>query len=335
MAVSIKNVAERAGVSMGTVSKVLNDTPGFSVPSDTRKRIHHAATQLGYVPNRMARSLGKGRSETIGVIVAGLRNPFFADLVETAEVLAAKAGYHALIEVTPEKSSETVRPGNLSGWPVDGMLVWANPWVKLLDKTARHAYDGPTVYLGYVRDDQTDWVAFDLYRGGRMIAEHVYDRGRRNVWYVTPYRVQIPDLVEDRMRAYVEVSRERGFEPRIYATSRESESREIGIEVAAEIAALQAKDRPDALVCHNDIIAVGVYHGLRRAGINVPEDIAVTGFDGSSEGQCLDRPLTTIHTPPSEMCRVALEMLFARIAGSDSAAQGRLLEGVLMRGETS
>jgi DNA-binding LacI/PurR family transcriptional regulator len=335
LAVSIKNVAEQAGVSAGTVSKVLNQASGFSVPDDTRRRIHRVASQLGYVPNRMARSLGKGRSETIGVIVSGLRNPFFADLVETAEMLAAQAGYHALIEVTPEKSSASIRPGNLSGWPVDGMIVWTNHWVTLHDKSSLRAYDGPIVYLGYPRNDGSDWVAFDLYGGGRDVVEHVFDTGRSKVWYVTPYEVQIPTLIEDRMRAYVDVCRERGVEPHIVATEREEESREMGIELGLSIAALAPADRPEALICHNDIIAVGVYHGLRRAGIRVPDEIALTGFDGSSEGQCLDLPLTSMLTSPSEMCRIALDVLLGRIRGVPAESSARLIRGTLLRGGTT
>lgn len=335
MPVSIKTVAERVGVSEATISRVLNNKAGFQASPDTRKRILDVAAELGYVPNRMARSLGTGRSETIGVIVDCLSNPYFAMLVEATATLSSAAGYHALIEITPSVGSSPGRVGHLSGWPVDGMLVWTNSWTVLQDAAGNPYQNSPIVYLGYPRTDKSDWVASDLYDGGRQVAEHVYDTGRRNVWFLTPYDFAIPARSEERMRAYSDVSQERGFPDHVIATPCIAENTEVGVAVAKHIAAMPAKDRPDALIVHNDLIAIGVYRGLRDAGIRVPEEIALTGFDGTQEGQNLERPLTTLSTPPQEMAQAALEILLARIAGSDSGPIGKMLKGTLLVGQTT
>jgi DNA-binding LacI/PurR family transcriptional regulator len=335
VAVSIKTVAERVGVSEATISRVLNNKPGFQASEDTRKKIHNAVAELGYVGNKMARSLGKGRSETIGVIVDCLTNPYFAMLVESTATLSAAAGYHALVEITPSVGSASGRVGQLSGWPVDGMLVWTNHWTILQDASGNAYKDSPIVYLGYPRTDGTDWVASDLYDGGRQITEHVYDTGRKNVWYLTPYDFDIPVRSEMRMRAYTDVTKERGFQDHVIATPRCEESTDVGVAVGQQIAAMPKSERPDALVVQNDLIAIGVYRGLRDAGLRVPEDIALTGFDGTLEGQNLERPLTTLSTPPQEMARVALEILFSRIAGNDAGPIGRMLKGTLLVGKTT
>lgn len=338
MPVSIREVAARVGVSPGTVSHVLNGNVHARIAVATQDRIRRAAEEMGYQPNRLARSLGRGRTDTIGVIVSGLRNPFFADIVETLEGITVASGLHAIVEVTPQPPGDTVHHGNLSGWPVDGIILWAPPWQSLADRAGGGANGGshaPVVYLGYPRTDGTDWVAFDLAAGGRMVAEHLLDRGRRRTWYLTPFTENVPRPREARVIAYTEVCRERGLEPNVVLLPRKEETRQVGLEMGLRIAALPPDERPDAVLCHNDIVAVGVYHGLVRGGIRVPEEVAVTGFDGLAEGQCLDRPLTTMLTPAEEMCRSAVDLLLRRIAGETGPAEGISIPGCLMIGETS
>jgi LacI family transcriptional regulator len=239
-----------------------------------------------------------------------------------------------MIEVTPPNSSQKVRRGNLSGWPVDGMLVWTNPW-QVLQTNEHQSFAGPLVYLGHAREDETNWLTFDLYRGGRMIAEHIYDRGYRKAWYVTPFPSKLSMLSDDRVRAFVEVSAERGLEGRIVPMPADTVTRENGMEMAAIIAALTPSERPDAVICHNDLIAIGVFYGLRRAGLRVPEDIAVTGFDGLPEGQCFDRRLTTVVASAAQMARESVKILLDQIDGEERGLIKRIIPVQMILGETS
>jgi len=335
VAVSIREVAEKVGVSAGTVSHVLNGNASARIAPATQDRIRQAAEDLGYSPNRLARGLGRGRTDTIGVIISGLRNPFFADIVETVVGITVAAGYHAIVEVTPQPPGDTKRKGNLSGWPVDGILLWAQPWQTLVDHAGKSAQHIPVVYLGYPRTDETDWVAFDLYGGGRVLTEHLFAQGYKRTWYFTPFRENVPVAREARIVAYLDTCARYGQTGRVVLLSRSEETRQIGVETGLQIAAMPPAERPDAIICHNDIVAVGVYHGLIRGGVRVPEEVAVTGFDGIAEGQCLDKPLTTVTTSAEAMCRTAIDLLMKRIAGEPRSPQGVSIPTTLSIGKTT
>lgn len=319
MPVSIKDVAVRAGTSRGTVSKVLNDAPEARVSISKRQHIIETAREMGYVPNHAARALGRGKSDTLGLVISELRNPFFADLAAILEPLARSAGYRLLIEVAQhnvrEDKAEDKTLGNISAWPLDGLIVWAEDWQKVKPRPGAASRNAPTVYIGHERRGPEDWVSFDLEGGGRMAAEHAFDRGYGKVMYVTPFHNAD---VEMRVLAYEAVCRERNKEPAVMFLAREEVSRRLGVEGGLEIANLPKNRRPDAVLCHNDVIAVGVYQGILRAGLRVPTDIAVVGFDGIEEGQCLAKPLTTIVASNRDLARAALETLLMRVNGDQS-----------------
>ena len=327
MPVSIKDVATRAGTSRGTVSKVLNNVPEMRVSASKRQHIIETARAMGYVPNHAARALGRGKSNTLGLVITELRNPFFADLAAILEPLARSAGYRLLIEVTEHNVKEeehwaAVKHGNISAWPLDGLVVWVEDWQRVAGKSGDSGQNVPTVYIGHERSDREDWVSFDLEGGGRLAAEHVFDRGYEKVFYVTPYRNTGFEL---RVRAYEAVCRERNKPSRVVLLAREEVSRRLGVEGGLALAALPRSERPDAVLCHNDIVAVGVYQGILRAGLRIPEDIAVVGFDGIEEGQCLAKPLTTVITSNEDLARAALDALLLRIEGDGAGEAVRTI----------
>lgn len=178
MPVSIRDVAARANVSVSTVSKVMNDAPS-RIPADTQENIRRAGLALGYAPNRMARSLGRRCTDTIGLMISGLRNPFFVDLAEAAEAALLEKGYQVLLEAASSDRGTYTRHSKLRGWPVDGILIWSAPEESLFDYIGAQAEGLPTVYLGHLRPDDpgSDAVGCDLYEGGRLIAEHFIGRG--------------------------------------------------------------------------------------------------------------------------------------------------------------
>ncbi len=340
MAVSIREVAARAGVSRGTVSSVLNERTEARIGSQTQERVRRVAQEMGYRPNRLARSLGRRRTDTIGLMIGGLRNPFFLDLMETAEELALAAGYDVLADTAFGLRDPALQASKLAGWPVDGILMWATG-----DLTLRHFLGGqadgvPVVYLGYPRNDGTSFVALDGYAGARAALEHLAQRGRKHIAYLSRGGSQSGRAGEARQRAYEDVCRERALptrflqmqQPEQVVPATQEGWREGGVATGVALAALPAASRPDAVFCHNDAMALGLYHGLRRGGMRVPEDVAVVGFDGISEGLCLDKPLTTVVSPVREMCETALALL----TGSPDAAPRQIVLPTLLRlGETT
>ena len=312
MAVSIRDVAERAGVSRGTVSKVLNNVSGFQISSELRDRINEAAKELGYTPNEIARALGRGRSKTIGLVIYGLRNPFFADMAEIVDQLALKSGYRVIIELTENIRTAHGRLGNLVGWPLDGMLVWADAWEAFAGNIIQPS-KRPTVFLGYPQEGARDWVAFDLAAGMRLAMTHIMERGYSNPGFLTPFPTDAYGRAEARTQAYLDVCRELGLPGRIHILEGNFESKQAAVSMGIRIANMPLGDRPDVLLCHNDFIAIGVYHGLTRAGVRVPDDVAIVGFDGIDEGKYLDKPLTSISTPSVLLCSTALKILLSRL----------------------
>jgi DNA-binding LacI/PurR family transcriptional regulator len=168
-------------------------------------------------------------------------------------------------------------------------------------------------------------VAIDREGGVRQLMQHLWGRGYRRVAYLCPgTRLQPLDA---RFATYAALCREAGQEPeQILLEPREGAClvtqagmREAGLEAGLLLAARAPQDRPDAVLCHNDLVAIGLYHGLRRAGLRVPEDIAVAGFDGIDEGLCLDRPLTTVVSPGQRLVEAALDILTRRLGARDAA----------------
>jgi DNA-binding LacI/PurR family transcriptional regulator len=331
MAVSIRDVAEKANVSVGTVSKVLNDVPS-RIPQSTRDHIRQVAAALGYSPNRLARSLGRRKSDTVGLMISGLRNPFFVDLAETAEELLLDAGYQVFLDAAPSQKGTYRQHGKLRGWPVDGVLMWASADESAADYLGPAAADMPVVYLGFLRPDDPEScvVAYDLYDGARQMAEHLVARGHGErgagiccVVPVTPQEAaERPESLwrHARPRAFRDVCAAHGAPLEFISLPDFQETREAGYAVGREIAARPAAERPGAVFCHNDVVAVGLYRALRRAGLRVPEDIAVAGFDHTREGDYLDDPLTTVATPGGPVCRAAVGLLLRRLAASSTDA---------------
>jgi LacI family transcriptional regulator len=293
---------------------VLNGNKSARIAPATQERVRRAAAEMGYRPNRLARGLGKGRTDTIGLLISGLRNPFFVDIMENAEALALEAGYQVLLDAAPSVHGTYQGHGKILGWPVDGVLMWAAHYQNLAMYLGPQAQNLPVVYLGSRRDDQTDWVTFDLYEGGRQVTEHLASRGYRRIAYVSPYAFGEDRHEEPRHQAYKGVCAAAGLKPEFVLLG-EEETRAAGKQAGLEIAARPAASRPDAVFCHNDVIAMGVYCGLRRAGLRVPDDVAVVGFDGVDEAQYLEVSLTTVRTPADILCRRALEVLSRRLAG--------------------
>jgi LacI family transcriptional regulator len=326
---TIKDVAKACGVSTMTVSYVFNDKPG-AVGEATRLRVLQVARELNYQPNRMARSLGRRRSQTLGMVISDLRNPFYVEMLECAETLAAEAGYQVIVETRRGPT------GRLAGWPVDGFLMWARPEQTL--EAFLGPQSAPVVYWGDARrEDGSDIVGLDLYSGSRAAAEYAVRRGYKSWAYVsTHYRSDF--RFERRFCAWDDVCREANLRMETL-WPREADKpenirancREIGLMLAGR----PPLRRPKLVACYNDVAAIAVINGLRRGGLRVPEDVAVVGFDGIEEGQLLDRPLTTVKVPVEALCKGALEILLARIEGESGAAHQVTVPSQLLEGETA
>lgn len=338
MPVSLREVAARAGVARGTVSSVLNDRAKEArISAQTQERVRRIAQELGYQPNRLARGLGKGRTESIGLMIPGLRNPFFINLLELAEERAFRAGYDVLPDIAFQMRAAYKIQGKLTGWPVDGMMIWLPPDKTLADYLGTWTQGTPVVYLGYPRADATDYVAVDRETGVRQMMDHLRGRGYQRIAYLYPWEGLQPR--DARYDAYAAVCAAQGRAPEkillepldtLTPLNRLTQAglREAGYRTGQMLAGRPAQDRPDAVICHNDVVALGIFHGLRRGGLRVPEDMAVSGFDGIDEGLYLEKPLTTVVSPSREMVDAAFDILIRRLAAPQE--MGRQPEQVIL-----
>lgn len=314
-AVRLIDVARIAGVSQKTVSNVINDFPYVS--ATTRSRVLAAIDRLGYKPNLSARNLARGRTGIIALVIPELTNPYFSRLTELALAEAERRSFAVLIEQTGGlRERETQAISNQRSRLVDGIIMS----VSALDAQELDERTGstPLVLLGErIFDGPVDHVVGENVAAARAVTEHLIALGRRRIAVIGMERALEPGLVSLRRKGYMEA---------LAAHDIENDARLI-IEVPslnreAGYAAAQClidAGEFDALVCFNDLLAMGAIKALTDRGVSVPDDVAVAGFDNTDEGRYAVPSLTSIDWDVPAIVHNAVERLDARInAGLDS-----------------
>lgn len=324
------DVARAAGVSQTTVSFVLSGRDA-AIPEATRRRVLEAAQELGFRTNRMASSLVRKHSGTIGVIVPFVENPFLASLVAFANRRLSARKHQPLMVLPDLHADEGAWQDALEGlldWGVEGLLHW---WDESHhDDAAVVSSPVPVVFIGSAAPPlPTDAVFVDDYGGGRAAAEHLVGLGHRRIVHLSGRRA----VVGARLQGLMDVAAERQLPPpRVLECA--SEAAEEATEIALNLARSSAC--PTALFCHNDFIAFGAFRGVRAAGLRVPEDISLVGFDDAWASRYIEPALTTVVFPCAEIVDTAIEFLLARLAGRADAPQRAILPSrLVVRGSTA
>ena len=325
--ITTHDVAARAGVSQATVSLVLGGNPRARVAAATRERVLRAARDLGYRPNIVARSLVRGRSYTLGVVVPELSNPFFMDVVDGVQRVAAGAGYAVLLcdarQTSPGRHLEALR-----GRQVDGIVIDALGAEQLGDD----ALDGLEVVLVDEPSERLPGVASDALGAGRLAAEHLLTLGHRKIAFVGP----ATDVHTFRMR-------ERGFVARLREAGvtltsdwlrRAQPSTAAGMQAMKALLAL--KERPTAVFCANDVLALGALKACLSAGVSVPAAMSIVGCDDIEMASVVTPELTTIAVPARELGARAARLLLLQMSGEQVPAKpARLLPVRLVKRGTT
>jgi LacI family transcriptional regulator len=303
-AITIFDVAERAGVSYGTVSRVINQNP--HVRPETRERVLLAMQELGYVVNRQARSLAGGRSLMIGVLVPDLGTGYIGEIMRGIDAEISRAGYDLVLYTTHrEEMKEAGYVTSLTHGAAEGLLIVLprNPGAYL--ETLR-AHNFPFVLIDHQGiNDQGPAVGATNWQGAFNATEYLIKLGHRRLGFITGTM----DLgcSRDRLAGYEAALRMHHVPYRaeyIYYGDFFQPSGFIGAQ-----ALLSQPDRPTAIFASNDVMAVGVMEAVRVQGLRVPEDISVIGFDDIPQSTLLYPPLTTVRQPLEKMGRVATQML--------------------------
>lgn len=309
MAVSVREVAALAGVSLGTVSNVLN-RPDKVAPG-TVERVQSAIATLGFVRNDSARQLRAGRSSTVGLIVLDGGNPFFTDVARGAEDAAMDNGLAVLIGNSDESTDrERTYVDLFEERRVAGLLI--SPAGDDLSRLARLRDQGTAVVLVDRRADDEHFasVSVDDIAGGRIAVEHLAAIGRTHIAFVGgPFGIR---QVADRHAGALAAAQAAGIRLEALLTTSLSvlEGRRIGEAIQARPAA----ERPDAVFAANDLLAVGLEQAfIMRGTIAVPEQIAIVGYDDIAFAESAVVPLTSVRQPAQDLGRRAIELLTKQV----------------------
>lgn len=326
MAVSIRDVAARAGVSVGTVSNVLNHRD--KVSPDAAQRVHDAIAHLGYVRNDAARQLRVGRSSTIGLVVLDVRNPFFTDLARGAEAEADRRGLAVILGNSGEDERREARYLDLfEEQRVRGILISpygeTGPRLRLLRERGT-----PAVLVDRRSEDDTfSSVSVDDELGGFLAASHLIDAGLRRIVFAGG-----PSALQQIVDRFAGARRAVDAAPGVMLETIETPGASVADgRVAGEaVADRPDPERPDAVFAANDLVAMGVLQALAQRGLRVPEDVAIIGFDDIDFASAAVVPLSSLRQPTELMGRTAMRILLEEIDDPDAAAQHVVFEPELV-----
>ena len=313
-AVTIKQVARRAGVSTATVSRVLNGSA--PVREETRSRVLEAARRLDYVPDQAARSLITRRTRTIGVILPEVHGAYFSEVVRGADAVARQAGYHLLLSGFHSDERDLASILRTTRGRVDGLIVML-PHAGGRPLASWAGEPVPVVFLN-AGDDGTahDVIRIDNAGGARQVLEHLWSLGHRRLAVVTGPAGNI-DAAE-RLRGFRKAFEERGGDPRDLVEVAGDFSEQSGHAAGASIVALEP--RPTAVFATNDSMAVGVLAAADESGVEVPEALSLVGFDDIPMARYLNPPLTSVAACMAEVGQRAVQRLLSVVgtAGLDA-----------------
>jgi DNA-binding LacI/PurR family transcriptional regulator len=318
--VTLADIAATAGVAPMTVSRVINQS-GY-VSAEVRERVLRVARQLNYRRNGLARGLKRQCTETVGLVLGDIANPFAAELSRgVREVLAAR-GYNLFICVSEQSAKEDVASFDaLADHRVDGMIVATRASKIGNDRLSEIIQMGtPVVLIGRnFRHPAADLVTADHYRGGYEATTHLIDLGHRRIGFVGVSLTNGAGL--NRFQGYLDALREHGLpvEEELIVSGRiESGDQLPGYSTEAagyrgmeQLLALPK--RPTAVFARNDFTALGAINAIKRAGLRVPEDISIIGYDDVPLAAHTSPPLTTVRQPTREQGRAAATFLLRRI----------------------
>jgi DNA-binding LacI/PurR family transcriptional regulator len=319
-AVTSRDVAEAAGVSQATVSLVLNGASGnIRVSAVTRERVLAAAAALGYAPNHAARSLRRRSTNVIAFILPTLENPYHAEVVAAAQVVARARGFTIQVSPARDEQTELDALAALRGSGADGFIASGRSAAAIDEIRALAARGLKAVVLqGHSPVAGIPSVRVDLEMGGYLAARHLIELGHRRIAHIGDELPYSKRPREDRFDGYRRALAEAGiaYEPGLLAAGPNSFA---GGAAAAE--ALLAADPapPTAIFVHNDQMAVGALHALTRRGRRVPQDVALVGFDGIAIGKFTTPTLTTVAHPREELGRRTIETVLDLIEGKRPA----------------
>jgi LacI family transcriptional regulator len=307
---NIGEIARRANVSTATVSRTLNQSG--AVRPETARKVWRVAAELNYYPNSHARALVSGRSRLLGLIVSDITNPFFPELVHSFEALATQHGYDLILTSTGYQTARmTGCVRRMLERKVDGVAMMTSEMdLGLIKELARRGV--PMVFMDVGRvGPRMSHVLIDYAHGIRQAVDHVVESGHRRIAFITgPLDLH---SARTRRQAFLDGMRahELKVDPRLV---REGTHTAEGGQHAMTFL-LRGRRRPTAVVCSNDWTAIGALHAIHAAGLRVPDDLSVVGFDDIPLARYTSPPLTSVRMSAGDVGSTAFDALFRLVGG--------------------
>jgi len=315
---TIKDVAKRAGVSTTTVSHVINKTR--FVAEETRNAVWQAIKELHYSPSAVARSLKVNHTKTLGLLATSSEAPYFAEIIEAVENHCFDKGYTLILgNAHNDLQKQRAYLSMMAQKRVDGLLVMCSEYPDDLLQMLEENRNIPMGVMdwGESRADFTDTVLDNAFQGGYLAGRYLIERGHREIG-------AIPGQMErntggGRHAGFLKALEEAGIQPRAEWIVQGDFEPESGYQAMQQI--LSQKQRPTAVFCGGDIMAMGAICAADEMGLRVPQDISVIGYDNVRNARYFAPALTTVHQPKAQLGEKALEMLLDRITSKREVSQ--------------
>lgn len=325
MSVTIKTIAEKAGVSKATVSYVINNKAG--VGEETREKVLKIIDDLNYKPNSVARGLAGQSTEMIGLIIPDITDMFYADIIRGVELVANKLDYTINLCTTHgEEAKEKKMLEYFSSGRVDGiiLMVYGVDNKLLVELKERRI---PFVLIDYSQNqDQFCNIVIDNYWGGYKAADYLIGLNHKKIAYIHGIKDNIDD--QKRFSGFKEAMAENDLMINKKYIEYGAYTRKGGYQAAKEL--LSRAELPTAVFAANDQMAIGVINAIQEEGLSVPEDISVIGFDDIEASRLMSPGLTTIRQPTYEMGKLAAEKIFSELKDEESCKENINLKAKLV-----
>jgi DNA-binding LacI/PurR family transcriptional regulator len=327
MVITIKDVARKAGVAHTTVSRALRGSPLIS--PGTTERVRLIAAEMGYQPSAAARSLKTNRSQVLGVIVSAIDDPFFSEILQGIDDVAQQSGYSLFIAASRrDLNHERAIVRTMREHRVDGVILCSTPFSTEQSKQLR-SFEIPIVVINnQSAEDYRYSIYHDDLDGSRQIMKHLIGLGHEQIAYLGYARSGRTNL--KRLTGYREQMQAMQFTVREGYEFEAQASDPAGGQSSVKHF-LSLSPRPTAIFCYNDMLAIGVLRGLHEAGVRIPDDCSVAGFDNITLSTYTTPPLTTFDQPKRTIGAQAAQLVLGLLDDEDALGPKiQMLKGSLL-----
>jgi LacI family transcriptional regulator/LacI family repressor for deo operon, udp, cdd, tsx, nupC, and nupG len=325
--ISLKKVADKAGVSIATVSRVINNSP--NVNPQTRIKIEKIIKELKYRPNRVAKRLRNRNtsSNLLGVLIPDIQNPFYVDVLRGIEDVAYQHHYALIMcNFSQDETKEKMYLDILQSESVDGMIT--APAHEKDEKVLNLIKGGlPIVCVDRgLTDTDVDVVLVDNHKGAYNAVDHLAKKGYKRIAYISGIP-KIPSS-RDREQGYLDALKDNNLTIDRSLVKYGDSRHDSGVQLCAEL--LESKNPPDAIFTGNNLITLGALETIHKKGLKIPNEVAIVGFDDMYWSISLNPPLTAVKQPAYEIGKCAAEQLISRINDPDRTTSNMILKTELM-----